>query len=874
MKTCHSFGLTVRTALSLVALLLIAPIGSAKPAYKKELVNHLGPFLSVKLHDCRVCHLPEAEGERPHNAFGERLKEVGRELRKAGQESDIPARLNAVANEDSDGDGVANLLELIAGHFPGEKSDAPSADEIKTATQRLVEFRKIEPTYRWKPFAAVKPPTVPKITGDWGQNPVDAFLAEDHQKRGLTHRPEADRATLLRRVFLDLIGLPPTPDELHAFLNDASPTAYEKVVDRLLASPRYGERWARHWMDVWRYSDWAGWTDGNQIRDSHPHIWRWRDWIVESLNADKGYDRMIQEMLAGDELAPNDPDTLRATGFLVRNYKMLSREKWLQDTVDHTFQAFQATTIGCAKCHDHFYDPLKQQEYYQLRAIFEPHRVRIDRIPGVVDPKKDGLSRVYDADLTPKTQLLIRGDERTPDDKPLSPGIPAALGGKLNINLVPLPASAVRPDQRAFVRSDLLKAADAEVTRTEIAKTKAPADKADVAKLEHSIAVAKRDALKAVLAVEEIEEAGYKQPDAAKAATAAQRTEALILAKQSLAVAKAALAKADAKATDAAKKKVADAEKLLADAEANAKQPVTTEFKRRDMPTYPEASTGRRLAFAQWLTAKENPLTARVAVNHIWLRHFGQAIVPSVFDFGKNGRAPTHPALLDWLASEFMRQGWKMKPLHRMLVTSQAYRQASTPDAENLARDRDNVYYWRMAPRRLDAESVRDQLLSVAGKLDLMMGGPEVDHNTGMTVNRRSVYFRSAAERQMEFLKIFDCASVTECYERKESISPQQALALQNNPLAVTLSRHLARDLSAKENDAKAFVNAAFERILCRRPTEAEAAECAKFLGDVAWSNTSVLEFNTQVPSSHADVRKRESLILVLFNHHEFVTIR
>ena len=191
-----------------------------------------------------------------------------------------------------------------------------------------------------------------------------------------------------------------------------------------------------------------------------------------------------------------------------------------------------------------------------------------------------------------------------------------------------------------------------------------------------------------------------------------------------------------------------------------------------------------------------------------------------------------------------------------------------------MTRDRDNVYYWRMAPRRLDAESVRDQLLSVAGKLDLTMGGPEVDHNTGMTVNRRSVYFRNAAERQMEFLKIFDCASVTECYERKESISPQQALALQNNPLAVTLARHLARDLSANADDAKAFINAAFERILCRRPTDAEAAECAKFLGDVAWSNPSAPEFNAQVPSPDADVRNRESLILVLFNHHEFVTIR
>src|SRR5262249_34209465 len=157
----------------------------------------------------------------------------------------------------------------------------------------------------------------------------------------------------------------------------------------------YGERWGRHWMDVWRYSDWAGWTDGGQIRDSHPHIWRWRDWIIESLNKDKGYDRMILEMLAGDELAPDDPNTLRATGYLVRNYKILSREKRLQDPVEHTFMPFQATTINCCPCHDHMYDPIFQKEYYEVRAIFTPHQVRIDRIPGQPDTKKDGLPRVY-----------------------------------------------------------------------------------------------------------------------------------------------------------------------------------------------------------------------------------------------------------------------------------------------------------------------------------------------------------------------------------------------------------------------------------------------------------------------------------------------
>src|SRR5205807_7883189 len=178
-------------------------------------------------------------------------------------------------------------------------------------------------------------------------------IAVEHEELGLKPRSEAPKAVLLRRVYLDLIGLPPTPDELHAFLNDKSPDAYEKVVDRLLASPSYGERWGRHWMDIWRYSDWAGY--GPQVRDSQPHIWRWRDWIVESLNEDKGYDRMIVEMLAGDEIAPDDPKILRATGFLVRNYKLLSREKWMTDAVEHTSMGFLGVTMGCAGCHDHMY---------------------------------------------------------------------------------------------------------------------------------------------------------------------------------------------------------------------------------------------------------------------------------------------------------------------------------------------------------------------------------------------------------------------------------------------------------------------------------------------------------------------------------------
>ena len=202
------------------------------------------------------------------------------------------------------------------------------------------------------------PANLPSVKNvNWVRNPVDMFIASDHESHHLLPQLEAPKEVLLRRVYLDLIGLNPSVAELDAFENDHSTDAFEKVVDRLLEDPRYGERWGRHWMDVWRYSDWAGWSGGNQIRDSQPHIWRWRDWIVQSLNHDKPYDQMVVEMLAADELSPEDTNALPATGFLVRNFKLLSREQWLEDTVKHTAQAFLGVTMGCAKCHDHMYDP-------------------------------------------------------------------------------------------------------------------------------------------------------------------------------------------------------------------------------------------------------------------------------------------------------------------------------------------------------------------------------------------------------------------------------------------------------------------------------------------------------------------------------------
>lgn len=852
----------------------------ATPSNRAALEKHYDRFLAKGLNRCTTCHLPgapknpESLEEIPHNPFGDRLRVLGEELDAAGKAKDLVSRLKLVAAEDSDADGVGNEAELLAGTNPGDAKDLPPPEKLAGMEERRAEFDRFLASYRWQPFDRVRRPGVPEVSrAEWVRNPIDAFIAAEHQAKGLTPRPEATKAVLLRRVYLDLIGLSPTPEEQRAFAADESPDAYEKVVDRLLQDPRYGERWGRHWMDVWRYSDWAGWTDGNQIRDSHRHIWRWRDWIVESLNEDVGYDRMVVEMLAADELKPDDPAALRATGFLARNYKMLSREQWLEDTVKHTSQAFMGVTVGCAKCHDHMFDPVSQAEYYQMRAIFEPHQVRIDQVPGELDTAKNGVARVYDVAEVPPTYFFIRGDERKPDkDRVLQPGVPKAFSGALEIAPVALPREAALPERREFVLRETVAASDRSVAQVlealvkEYADPKATPELRRQRQLELAEADARRVALQAVLRAEELEEQGQKDSEPWKQAAmeALQKQRAAAVAGAQLALHKAGQAEEKVR-----EKLKADAEAALAKAEAEVKAELTVAYKPRMAATYPATSTGRRLAFARWLTNRDNPLTARVAANHLWLRHFGRGIVATPDDFGRSGARPSHPALLDWLAEELMANDWKMKPLHRLLVTSSTYRMSSTPDDANTALDLDNIYLWRMPSRRMEAELVRDNLFYVTGNLDLTMGGPEVDNAKGLTSQRRSLYLRLAAEKEVEFLKIFDGPSVTECYQRHPSVMPQQALALANSELSLAEARILAKRIAEQTGeDAEAFVRQAFERVLARSATAEELAACTAFLGGKE-------EGIQQVSHAPADPgRARERLILVLFNHNDFVTIR
>jgi hypothetical protein len=918
----------LRVAAGLLAVSWIArgPGLYARPAHKKAMAEYFGTLLPARLNACTTCHLATrpTEENHEHNAFGKRLVEVRDQLKKAGKKTDIVSRIRAIAEEDSDGDGVSNLLELLSGHNPGDAKDTPNATELAAARAVATQLQK-QSGYAWKPFEIVQRPTVPQVArADWSRNPIDAFLAAEYDRRGLQPRPEASKHILLRRVYLDVIGLPPTREELHAFLADESPLAFEKVVDRLLQSSAYGERWGRHWMDVWRYADWAGF--GEEVRESQRHIWHWRDWIIESLNADKGYDRMILEMLAGDELAPTDPDTLRATGFLVRPWFLFNRNTWLDNAVEHTAKAFLGVTLNCARCHEHKYDPIEQEEYYRFRAFFEPYHVRIDRVPGEADLNKAGIPRVFDAYLDAKTYRFERGNEAHPDKgKPLEPAVPAALGGRpIRIEPINLPLTAYRPGKREFVIRETLQASKAKIEQARARRVAAythsteaisaalglpavsrPAleaywNEAAGADLELAVAEADDRALGATIQVEQFEDAGKKGSSkwqaAATLACTLQRRQAVAKARWEVWQHRQALPTTPNAKRAESTKRLGEAESRLAKSEENAKLPPTTQYtplavsypqappsygKTTNAP-YPHTSTGRRLALARWIADRQNPLTARVAMNHIWMRHFGKPLVPTVFDFGANGQPPTHPALLDWLAAEFMEHGWSMKHMHRLILTSRAYRMDSNSDPLNASKDPDNLFVWRMNSRRMEAETVRDSVLATAGRLDRRMGGPEIDQTLGQSVHRRSLYFRHDAEKQMEFLLVFDAASVNECYRRTESVIPQQALALANSSLAQEQARLLARDLTKQAANSAGFIRLGFEQVLGRLPTEAEQRECERFLTDQASllaGRTGLSAFtsgptSTVPPSPDPAMRAREDLIQVLFNHHEFVTMR
>ncbi len=596
-------------------------------------------------------------------------------------------------------------------------------------------------------FWAFRPPQRPEIPKTKARisNPIDAFILQKLEAKGLSFSPEADRATLMRRAYFDLTGLPPEPAEVKAFLADNSPNAYEKLIDKLLASPRYGERWGRYWLDLAGYAD----SEGKREQDlPRPHAWRYRDYVIKSFNGDKPYDQFLREQLAGDELAdyasaktitPQLHDNLVATGFL----RMAPDATWanitgfipdrievLADEIDVLGSAVMGLTMKCARCHTHKFDPIPHRDYYRLVAVFK----------GALDE--------YDW-LKPE----------------IRPGI-----GPESIDVAP-------PRLLPFVTTIERKAWEAKNAKL------APGTKPT---LEPK--------------VQAVWDRGEPSP------TYVYRRGDYLMPGAPVGP---------------------GVPSVLTDG----KTPFDVQ------PPWPGAKqTGRRLAFARWITRPNHPLTARVMVNRVWKHHFGTGIVPTLANFGKAGTPPTHPELLDWLACEFVAKGWSVKALHRLIMTSTTYRQASalTPEVKKL--DPANALYSRMPLVRLDAESLYDSLLLVAGKLDETRGGPAdmvQARKDGLVTPvgtakgwRRFIYVQQTRKQLPTHAETFDFPQLNpNCIERRDSTVAPQALHLMNNgmveQLATEFAKRVRRDAGG---DRGKQIDATYLIALSRLPTDEEKA--------------------------------------------------
>lgn len=946
-------------------------------------------------------------------------------------------------------------------------------------------------------------------------NPIDRFLfspsdaTHTASNTDSASSPLASRVTLLRRLSVDLRGLPLEEEIVASLLPHASgggigsdgstdfETMYEAKVEEWLADRAYGERWGRHWMDVWRYSDW--WGLGEELRNSQLHMWHWRDWIIESLNSNVPYDEMLRQMIAADELYPDDLDKLRATGFLARNYFLFNRNQWMEETVEHVGKGILGLTMNCAKCHDHKYDPISQVDYYRFRAIFEPYHVRLDMVEGESDLRKNGLPRIFDRDLDSPTFLFLRGEESKPDkSNPLAPNIPSFLGFKDYLpEPIKLPRSAYQPDTRESTIKNYIAKSESrrkevegklqvvetkieslerkrgelsqnpndplatpddrpvhvetwdestsleELKRTwslyggewsfaggllnqsstkpdraiaRLTKENVPNDFivdmkfsttggnqwksvgisfdcTDVNPMDgfqsgdHEVSVyasaydgeqkiqiayvsegqwvypadAKvlqpivlnqpndfrlvvRDRLvnvhwngKLVLAwtlpfprqvgVIQLttfdalasfdsfilrgmddatvlslpngevsysdktlagvnaqileakmqlkiasleldvanEELEFHQARLSAPESATNNQWAVATAAYKVASAQFALDRSDEKSRDQKSQELEKAKQFqekvskgdLSDFQPSypgAKWSATRfQFSGKDDPEkmYPEISSGRRRALAHWITSLDNPLTARVAVNHIWTRHFGTPLVQDAFDFGMKSKKPEYIDLLNWLAAELIEKTWDMKHLHRLIVQSDYYKQ------------------MRRSVPRLESQIVRDSVLALAGKLDRTVGGPAIPVSEQSNSKRRSLYFFHSNNERNLFLTMFDEALVTECYRRDESIVPQQALAmshsriiLENVPAIADRIRGLASE------DSELFTRVAFMWILGLEPTEDELQLCRNMLNEDS-GQTDVLNGEEKADS----FSKQEELVWVLLNHHHFLQV-
>ena len=666
---------------------------------------------------------------------------------------------------------------------------AESAPATKSFSAKDREYWAFQPIRRSEP---------PKVRNtSWVRNPIDAFILQKLEEKGIQPGPEADKITLIRRVTFDLTGLPPTPREVDTFLADRSPRAYERVVDRLLASPHYGERWARHWLDVARYAE----SDGFRADEYRPNIWRYRDYVIQSFNQDKPFDRFVQEQIAGDELWPDDPQARIATAFS-RHYPdewnardlMQRRQEILQDVTDAVGSAFMGLTVGCAKCHDHKFDPILHRDYYRLQAFFA-HTANDDRIP-VWSPKQRAEEQRKSEEWTRTTA-----------------GIREEIEGLL------------REARQAVIDEEYFKFPD----EIKNAVAKAPEQRSPYEQqLAHRAKVIREPTL--FLTVPKLKGEKKKRYEELKAELA--KFDNLYHAQEPIG---AGMRDLGPEAPPTRILAVGNYARPLEEVQPGFLT-ILDSGPAKITPPANGQSTGRRTALAKWLSDPANPLTARVEVNRLWHHHFGAGIVSTPGDFGRMGQRPTHPELLDWLTSEFIRNGWSLKRMHRLMVTSAAYRQSSDEREGAAKLDPLNRLLWRFRPQRLEAESIRDSALLVSGLLNPAIGGPGVMPAlpAGMpkpaggweggfdpeSQHRRSIYISVRRTATYPMLSAFDMPdSLESCSRRTQTTTAPQALTLLNSEPSLEWAQAFAGRVSEQAGkDRSAQVATAFRLAYSRQP--------------------------------------------------------
>ncbi len=792
----------------------------------------------VKAH-CTHCH---GEEEKPKGGVDLRLRRFMDAALDDGRHVLVPGR--------PDQSEMVRLMR--SGEMP-EKGKKVSAEELAVIERWIAQGAKTakpEPLTlapgplisdqdrEYWAFQPVRRPTVPgDVDPKRVRTPVDAFLLHSMRGKDLDFTPEADSRTLIRRVTLDLTGLLPTPEDVEAFVNDKSPLAYERLVERLLASKNYGERWARHWLDVVGYADSNGYAEADSVR---PQAWRYRDYVIRAINEDKPWSEFIQEQLAGDEIAgathadyqqavldPRRRDALTATAFLrmapdgtgdgVDDAK-LAKNQVIAEQMKITTSSLMGMTVACAQCHDHRYDPITQADYYRLRAVFDPAfhweawRAPAQRLYSLYSPEERTKANEIEkqvGDINRAAQAMSKN----------------FLDEIFEVEILKLPEN-----ERAAFR----------VARATPKDKQTPEQKALIKKYPSALATYSLDLYD-------------------------KKKQDLVLAKM-------------AEGTKLRETRPPEGF-VMALMEMKGQVPVTKLFNRGDHdqpkqvvppgelsiiatpeiePFKPAAlgtgSTGRRLAYAQWLTSGRHPLVARVLVNRFWLNHMGRGIVNTPGDFGRQGELPTHPELLDWLADEFVRGGWKLKPLHRQILLSSAYRQSSVNEA-SVRGDPENKLYARHKMRRLDAETLRDSMLATAGTLVQSSFGPPsgvgrdaqgrvvtgIDKGT-ITLNkvdpagaddfRRSIYLQVRRSKPVTVLDTFDAPTMTpNCEMRAQTTVAPQSLLLMNDTFVLENARRLAEHLQASlPDDRRKQIERAWLLLYSRPATDADLTRSLSYL--------------------------------------------